>query len=82
MEPTQFESPAKTVKMFKEPNGPQSKDVLYTAKDHTTDGRDGGSSHSRDGRLEIKFSLPGTTGTGTNLEQLSPPVGRPVLSAP
>src|ERR1700729_1608172 len=70
METTQLESPAKTVNMFKEPNGPQSKDVLYTAKDHTTGGRDGGSSRSSDGRLEVKLSLPGTPGTGTNPEQL------------
>jgi len=44
--------------------------VLYTAKDHTTGGRDGGASRSSDGRLEIKFSVPGTPGTGTNPEQL------------
>ena len=44
--------------------------VLYTAKTHTTGGRDGGASHSSDGRLEIKLSVPGTPGTGTNPEQL------------
>ena len=44
--------------------------VLYTAKDHTTGGRDGGASRSSDGRLDIKFSVPGTPGTGTNPEQL------------
>ena len=43
--------------------------VLYTAKTHTTGGRDGGASRSDDGRLDIKHSLPGT-GTGTNPEQL------------
>src|SRR5271156_6205448 len=43
--------------------------VLYTAKVHTTGGRDGGASQSDDGRLDIKHSLPGT-GTGTNPEQL------------
>ena len=48
----------------------QSKDVLYTAKDHTTGGRDGGTSRSSDGHLDIKLSTPGTTGTGTNPEQL------------
>jgi len=46
------------------------KKVLYTAKDHTTGGRDGGSSQSSDGRLDIKLSVPGTTGSGTNPEQL------------
>ena len=44
--------------------------VLYTAKTHTVGGRDGGSSHSSDGRLDIKLSVPGTPGTGTNPEQL------------
>ncbi len=43
--------------------------VLYTAKAHTTGGRDG-ASRSDDGRLDVKLSSPGTTGTGTNPEQL------------
>ncbi len=43
--------------------------VLYTAKTHTTGGRDG-ASRSSDGRLEVKLSSPGTTGSGTNPEQL------------
>jgi osmotically inducible protein OsmC len=44
--------------------------VLYTAQTHTTGGRDGGSSRTSDGRLDIKLSVPGTPGTGTNPEQL------------
>jgi osmotically inducible protein OsmC len=44
--------------------------VLFTAKVHTTGGRDGGASQSSDGRLNIKHSIPGTPGTGTNPEQL------------
>jgi lipoyl-dependent peroxiredoxin len=44
--------------------------VLFTAKVHTTGGRDGGASKSDDGRLDIRHSLPGTPGTGTNPEQL------------
>ena len=44
--------------------------VLYTAKAHTTGGRDGGDSHTDDGRLDVKLSSPGATGTGTNPEQL------------
>ena len=44
--------------------------VLYTAKAHTTGGREGGSSHTSDGRLDVKLSVPGTSGTGTNPEQL------------
>ena len=43
--------------------------VLYTAKTHTTGGRNG-ESRSSDGRLEIKLSTLGTSGQGTNPEQL------------
>jgi osmotically inducible protein OsmC len=44
--------------------------VLYTAKTHTTGGREHGVSKSADGRLDIKLSTPGTNGVGTNPEQL------------
>jgi len=40
--------------------------ILYTAKAHTTGGRDG-ASRTDDGRLDVKLSSPGT---GTNPEQL------------
>jgi len=43
--------------------------VLYTAKVHTTGGRDG-TARSGDGRLDINLSPPGTSGSGTNPEQL------------
>ena len=43
--------------------------LLYTAKTHTTGGRDG-ASRSSDGRLDVKLSTPGTAGQGTNPEQL------------
>ncbi|HUL12512.1 MAG TPA: organic hydroperoxide resistance protein [Methylococcaceae bacterium] len=43
--------------------------VLYTAKTHTTGGRDG-AARSSDGRLDVKLSSPGTSGSGTNPEQL------------
>jgi Ohr subfamily peroxiredoxin len=43
--------------------------VLYTAKTHTTGGRDG-ASRTSDGHLDVKISTPGTPGTGTNPEQL------------
>jgi lipoyl-dependent peroxiredoxin len=43
--------------------------VLYTARTHTTGGRDG-ASRSSDGRLDIKLATPGTVGHGTNPEQL------------
>jgi lipoyl-dependent peroxiredoxin len=48
----------------------QSGKVLYTAKTHTTGGREHGVSRSSDGRLDIKLSTPGTPGVGTNPEQL------------
>lgn len=47
-----------------------AKKVLYTAKVHTTGGREAGHSLSDDGHLDIKHSIPGTPGTGTNPEQL------------
>jgi len=43
--------------------------VLYTAHAHTTGGRDG-KSKTDDGRLDVTLSSPGTSGTGTNPEQL------------
>ncbi|WP_085694025.1 MULTISPECIES: organic hydroperoxide resistance protein [unclassified Pseudomonas] len=43
--------------------------VLYTAKTHTTGGRDG-ASRSSDGILDVKLSSPGSNGGGTNPEQL------------
>ena len=43
--------------------------VLYTARTHTTGGRDG-ASKSDDGRLEVTHSAPGGPGKGTNPEQL------------
>lgn len=49
---------------------PQVKKVLYTASVHTTGGRDSGLSKSSDGKLEVKTSLPGGPGNGTNPEQL------------
>jgi osmotically inducible protein OsmC len=52
----------------KEQTTTQIKKVQYTAKTHTTGGRDGGASRSDDGRIDVKFSLPGTPGTGTNPE--------------
>ena len=45
------------------------KKVLYTAKVHTTGGRDG-AARSLDGHLEVKLVTPGTAASGTNPEQL------------
>lgn len=44
--------------------------LLYTAKTHTTGGRDHGLARSSDGRLEVRLNEPGSAGTGTNPEQL------------
>jgi len=41
---------------------------LYTAKAHTTGGRDGGASRTSDGHLDVKLSTPGTAGAGTNVD--------------
>jgi len=46
------------------------KKLLYTARAHTTGGREGGTSRTSDGRLDVKLSPPGAPGTGTNPEQL------------
>jgi osmotically inducible protein OsmC len=43
--------------------------ILFTAKVHTTGGREG-AAHSSDGRLDIRLSSPGSAGSGTNPEQL------------
>jgi osmotically inducible protein OsmC len=44
--------------------------VVYTARTHTTGGRENGASRSSDGRLDVKLSLPGAVRIGTNPEQL------------
>jgi len=56
--------------MSEESTMTQPKKVLYTAKTHTTGGREGGASRTSDGRLDVKLSVPGTPGNGTNPEQL------------
>ncbi|HVJ02454.1 MAG TPA: organic hydroperoxide resistance protein [Sphingomonas sp.] len=43
--------------------------TLYTANVHVTGGREG-AARSSDGRLDLKLSTPGSTGQGTNPEQL------------
>ena len=47
----------------------QHEKVLHTGKTHTSGGRDG-VSRSSDGRLDVSLSRPGTSGSGTNPEQL------------
>src|SRR6202162_2683233 len=48
----------------------QLEKVLYTGKTHTSSGGRDGTARSSDGRLDIKLSSPGSTGIGTNPEQL------------
>ena len=57
-------------KMSEESTMTQPVKLLYTAKAHTTGGREGGASRTSDGRLDVKLSVPGTPGNGTNPEQL------------
>src|SRR5579872_2519800 len=44
--------------------------VVYTAKTHTTGGRENGVSRSSDGYLDVRLSTPGSARIGTNPEQL------------
>src|SRR6188508_2240815 len=59
-----------TTKTSEEGPSTQPVKVLYTAKAHTTGGREGGASRTSDGRLDVKLSVPGAPGNGTNPEQL------------
>lgn len=52
------------------PTMTQIEKVIYTAKTHTTGGREGGSSRTSDGRLDVRLAVPGSKGEGTNPEQL------------
>jgi lipoyl-dependent peroxiredoxin len=44
--------------------------LLYTAKTHTTGGRENGASRSSDGHLDVKLSIPGSARISANPEQL------------
>ena len=59
-----------TTTLSEESTTTQPVKVLYTAKAHTTGGREGGASRTSDGRLDVKLSVPGAPGNGTNPEQL------------
>jgi Ohr subfamily peroxiredoxin len=48
----------------------RSAKVVYTAKTHTTGGRENGAARSSDGRLDVRLSTPGSPRIGTNPEQL------------
>ena len=47
-----------------------SEKLVYTAKTHTTGGRENGASRSSDGGLDVKLSLLGSERVGANPEQL------------
>jgi osmotically inducible protein OsmC len=49
---------------------PDAAKVVYTAKTHTTGGRENGAARSSDGRLDVRLSTPGSPRIGTNPEQL------------
>jgi osmotically inducible protein OsmC len=55
--------------MKESPMTVEQEKVMYTAKTHTTGGR-AGASRSDDGRLDVRLSIPGAAGNGTNPEQL------------
>src|SRR6478752_7660382 len=59
-----------TPTMSEETTMTQPAKLLYTAKAHTIGGREGGASRTSDGRLDVKLSVPGAPGNGTNPEQL------------
>ena len=59
-----------TTTLSEESTATQQAKLLYTAKAHTTGGREGGASRTSDGRLAVKLSIPGGPGNGTNPEQL------------
>jgi len=48
----------------------QTTNVIYTAKTHTTGGREHGASRSSDGQLDVKLAPPGSKRIGTNPEQM------------
>src|SRR5882672_11195883 len=48
----------------------QAGKVVYTAKTHTTGGREHGVARSSDGHLNVTLSTPATGGSGTNPEQM------------
>ena len=56
--------------VFEESTMTQSAELLYTHITHTTGGREGCASSASDGRLDAKPTVPGTSGPGTNPEQL------------
>jgi Ohr subfamily peroxiredoxin len=70
LKPSPRKSKMNATKIAEESTATQPAKVVYTAKAHTTGGREGGTSRTSDGRLDVKLSVPGAPGDGTNPEQL------------
>ena len=66
-----------TTNIIQENTATQSAKLLYTAKAHTIGGRDGGSSRSSDGRLDVKL-FPAVREMARTPSSCLPPAGRPV----
>jgi lipoyl-dependent peroxiredoxin len=60
--------------------------LLYTAKTHTTGGRENGRSRSSDGRLDIRLSVPGAPPAGpirsSFLQRAGPPASKAQSASP
>jgi len=69
-----------TTKTSEENTTTQPVKLLYTAKAHTTGGREGGASRTSDGRLDVKFSVPGAPVTAPIRSSCLPLVGPHVSS--
>jgi osmotically inducible protein OsmC len=63
------EASKKSTEMTEKIHPTKPEKVLYTARTHTTGGREG-MARSSDGRLDIQLASPGLTRVGTNPEQL------------
>jgi osmotically inducible protein OsmC len=70
MEKNHFDAPSGAIDKAEKGHVIPIGKVLYTAKTHTTGGRENGVARSSDGRLNIKLAIPGTLQSGTNPEQL------------
>src|SRR3974377_878443 len=59
-----------TTTMSEQSTAAKAVKLLYTAKAHTTGGREGGASRTSDGRLDVKLTVPGPTGNVSNPGQV------------
>lgn len=66
MEKNQLDVPLGAIDKAERAHMTQTGKVLYTAKTHTTGGRENGVARSSDGRLNIRLAIPGSG----NLEEV------------